>query len=157
MSNQNEPLVTCPGVLHIGFAVEDAEKTAEYYTRNFGWGPWQYEIFEVRDYLFRGKIHDYAKMKAAIVFLGNVMIELVETIEGETPASEFLREKGEGINHLHISHGDDLEPILKKLATAGIEPVYRGQITVGDTTHDAFFTDTDKLGGVMFEFSCPIS
>lgn len=41
MSNQKEPLVQSSEIFQIGFVVKDAEKAAEYYTNNFGWGPWE--------------------------------------------------------------------------------------------------------------------
>jgi len=140
--------------MKIGFTVKDAEKTAEYYARNFGWGPWSLQDFEFRNYAFRGKTHDYAKIKTAIAFHGSLIIELVEPIEGETPFSEFLRERGEGINHLHIGNVDDFGPLQEKLAAAGIEPVFQGQLPISnDLTIDVLLTDTERIGGVTFEFT----
>ncbi|MBW1900237.1 MAG: VOC family protein [Deltaproteobacteria bacterium] len=154
MSEQKEPLVNQTNVIQVGFVVKDAEKAADYYTRNFGWGPWEWEDAEFKDYMFRGKKYDYARQKIALAFHDSVWIELIEPIEGETPASEFLREKGEGINHLHLGHVEDVDPILEKLATAGIEPAYRVNFEMSNgIVADALYLNTDDFGGVMFEFS----
>ncbi len=153
MANQTEPIVKYAEIHQIGFVVKDAEKAAEYYSINFGWGPFEFMEYEFKDYTFRGKKHDYAKQKLAFAQHGSLMIELIEPIEGETPASEFLREKGEGINHLYLGHVEDLDPILDKLNTVGIEPAYRTDFTMHGITVDAVYLNTDACGGVMLEFS----
>jgi hypothetical protein len=153
MTNQKEPLVHSSEIFQIGFVVKDAERAAEYYTHNFGWGPWEIMEAEFRDYMFRDKKYDYAKQKIAFAQHGPMMIELIEPIEGETPASEFLREKGEGINHLYLGHVENLDAILEKLSESGIAPAYRTGFTMNDLTVDAVYLNTDDFGGVMLEYS----
>jgi hypothetical protein len=153
MGNQEEPLVKFSEILQIGFVVKDAEKAAEYYTNNLGWGPFEFMESEFRDYTFRGKKYDYARQKIAFAQHGPMNIELIEPIEGETPASEFLREKGEGINHLYLGHVEDLDPILDKLNTVGITPAYRTDFTMHGLTVDAVYLNTDAFGGIMLELS----
>jgi len=153
MQRQKEPLVKSSEIYQIGFVVKDAEKATEYYTNNFGWGPWEIMESEFRDYVFRGKKHGYAKQKIAFAQHGPMMIELIEPIEGETPASEFLKEKGEGINHLYLGHVEDLDSILEKLSTAGIAPAYRTDFTMHGMTVDAVYLNTDDFGGIMLEYS----
>ena len=67
-------------------------------------------------------------------------------MEGETPHTEFLREKGGGMHHLTF-RVDNLEDMLATLAKEGIEPVFSS-----NTSRVAFaYLNSDKIGGVMFE------
>ncbi len=153
MNDQKEPLVKNPNITQIGFVVKDAEKAAEYYTSNFGWGPWDIMEVEFRDYTFRGNKHDFAKLKVASAQHASLMIELIEPLEGETPASEFLRVKGQGINHLNLGHVEDFDSILYKLSTSGIKPAFRSGVTMQGITVDAVYLNTDDFGGIMLEYS----
>ena len=63
-------------------------------------------------------------MKAAIAYSGAVFIELVQVLEGETVHTEFLREKGEGVQHVAFLVRN-LDETLKELAKCGIEPAMR--------------------------------
>jgi hypothetical protein len=69
--------------------------------------------------------------------------------EGETvshPFTDFLRERGEGAQHLGFEV-NDLDGMLTKLAKEGIDPLFR--VTLPDVA--LAFLNTDKIGGVQFE------
>ena len=120
-----EPLIKLGPISHIGLVVEDCEKTAAWYTRVFGLGPWSIKEYDMEKeapyFLVNGKQHA-PKFKAAIAFSGDVFIELVEVQRGETTHTEFLRKRGEGMQHLAFSveNGKEMVAELKK---EGIEPL----------------------------------
>jgi len=85
-------------------------------------------------------------LKIALAQPGPVEIELIQVLEGETPHTEFLKEKGEGIHHLGF-HVDDLDGMLAALAKEGIEPVFYKTFSWMTVA----YLNTDKVGGVMIE------
>jgi catechol 2,3-dioxygenase-like lactoylglutathione lyase family enzyme len=146
-----EPVVKLGPISHIGLVVENADAAAALWTRLFG------IEFDIRDYdmsnapyfLVRGKPAK-PRFRAAIGFSGDVFIELVEVLEGETIHTEFLRRRGEGLQHLAFSV-DDAGEIIRRLKREGIEPVLDYEIDLefnGQPVHvHEAYLDTDKLLG----------
>jgi len=148
----SEPLVKLGPISHIGLVVDDAEQAAEFWTRTFGVGPFdvrEYDMGEASYFLVRGKPAK-PRFKAAIAFSGEVFIELVEVMEGETIHSEFLRRRGEGLQHLAFSV-DDAGAIIARLRREGIEPLLDYEMDLefnGQPVHvHEAYLDTDKLLG----------
>ena len=61
-------------------------------------------------------------MKASIAYSGKVFVELVEVLEGESPHTEFLREHGEGLQHVAFSV-TDIGKVVADLSGEGIVPI----------------------------------
>ena len=121
MSN---PVTKVGPISHIGIVVEDAEKAADFYERVFGVGPFTTKVYDMSEgsyFLIDGK-PAAAKFKAAIAFSGDVFIELVEVMEGETNHTQFLRKNGEGLQHLCFGV-DDMESTVIALKSEGLEPI----------------------------------
>jgi len=150
---------------HIGIVVKDMDKAMEYYGSVFGLGPFTTEVYELKGFLYRGQPAD-ARVRAAIAYSGRVFIELIQVLEGETAHTEFLREKGEGIQHIAFTV-DDLDDALAKLAREGIEPIMRYKLPIevpampnaeqsGGATkrrlevHEAYL-ESDKIGGTVIQ------
>ncbi len=139
--------VKLPPVEQVGMVVKDMDKAIEYYRSVFGWGPFNVSEFELKGCSYRGKPSD-CKLKIALTQSGPIEIELIQVLEGETPHTEFLREKGEGLHHLRFSV-DDLDGVLAEWANEGIEPVwYHSMPEIGISWA---YLNTDKVGGVMVE------
>ena len=99
----------------------------------------------MKGYTLRGQPSP-CRLKVAFLRSGTIDIELIQVLEGETTHTEFLREKGEGVQHLGF-RVDDIEGMLVELAKEGIEPVFHRmspQISFA-------YLNTDKIGGVMLE------
>ena len=82
---------------HLGFAVYDADVTAARYTQMLGAKFKLQPIYELEDIYGRP-----AKLKVYYGALAGIAIEIIEPFEGETPHATFLRDHGEGIQHLGI-------------------------------------------------------
>lgn len=168
MAEHQQPRVKLGPVHHIGIVVEDVDKAAEYYSSVFGLGPFGtgvYEGNETTGFTYRGQ-PARARVKAAFAQSSPIAIELVEVLEGETPHTEFLREKGEGIQHVAFQV-EDLDKTLVELAKEGIEPILRYSLAIevpadpnSDKTGDAkkrlfgvneVYLNSDKIGGAVIQ------
>jgi len=150
---------------HIGIVVKDLDKAIEYYSSVFGLGPFSTDVYELKGFLYRGKPAD-ARVKAAIAYSGRIFIELVQVLEGETAHTEFLREHGEGLQHIAFPVRD-LDAALAELAKEGIKPIMHYGFTIeqpvrpdsdksSDTTNRMFqvreaYLDSGETGGTVIQ------
>jgi methylmalonyl-CoA/ethylmalonyl-CoA epimerase len=88
-----------------------------------------------------------ASLKTGFLYLGEVQIELIQVISGETLHTKFLEERGEGLHHLGF-FVDDLENELTELEKEGIKVLDRG--TVQGIVKFAYL-DTEEALGVILE------
>ena len=82
---------------HLGWAVYDADVTAARYEQMLGAKFKLQPIYELQDIYNRP-----AKLKVYYGAFAGIAIEIIEPFEGETPHATFLREHGEGIQHLGV-------------------------------------------------------
>lgn len=134
-----EPIVKLGPISHVGIVVEDCEKTAAWWERVFGVGPFsteEYVLDETTGFRFKGE-PARARMKASIAYSGKVFIELVEVLEGESPHTEFLREHGEGLQHVAFAV-ENMGQVVSDLKAEGLEPIleYRFQTKQGGRRWD---------------------
>ena len=118
------PVVQLGPISHIGIVVEDCEKAAAWWERVFGVGPFSTDVYELdasTKFKFKG-VPSKARMKASIAYSGKVFVELVEVMEGESPHTEFMREHGEGLQHVAFSV-QDIHQVVADLAPEGLEPI----------------------------------
>ncbi len=137
-----------PPIEHIGIVVKDVEKAMETYGSLLGWGPFEALEIDMKNFSYRGRLCD-ARLKVALSQGGSVQIDLIEVLEGETPYSDFLREKGEGLHHFCCAAVDDLDRVLAELNAEGIEPVFHGALP--DLGLRVAYVVGDKTEGVMIE------
>jgi methylmalonyl-CoA/ethylmalonyl-CoA epimerase len=60
------------------------------------------------------------KIKAAMLHLGNVEIELIQPTAPDTGVAKFLENRGEGVHHICLEV-DDVDNELQTMAAKGIE------------------------------------
>ena len=98
------------GIAQIAFVVEDLDRTVEMYHRTFGIGPWHFYTYGkplVKQMTYHGEPADY-KMRIALANAGDMRIELIEALEGDTVYADFIREHGYGIHHMAVLVDDIL-------------------------------------------------
>ena len=147
------PVVKLGPISHVGIVVEDCEQAAAWWERVFGIGPFstdEYVLDASTNFRFKGKPAE-ARMKAAIAYSGKVFVELVEVLEGESPHTEFLREHGEGLQHVAFSV-EDIQGVVAKLATEGLEPIleYQFEVDQGGRLHrvqEVYLNSAEYIGG----------
>ena len=59
------------------------------------------------------------KIKAALLIVDDMKIELIEPLDKESPISKFLERKGQGIHHIAFGV-DNLETMIKQLKSNGV-------------------------------------
>jgi len=124
---------------HIGIVVADLEAALKKYTGLLG-----LELTEVEEVEVDGALN-----RVAFMPLKEVNIELVHTSATHGPASDFLREKGEGIHHLAFEV-DDLEKTFNELRQRGAKFLWDKIIPGSRNTRVAFF-EPQEFNGIYIE------
>jgi len=89
--------------------------------------------------------------KTAFTMAGELMVELLEPLEGEGICRDFLNERGESIHHLGHVRVDDLEQALGELEEAGFPCIETGRDAAG--FHTWAYVDTTPVLGYILELS----
>ena len=109
----------------VGVVVKDVNKVVERLS-SLGIGPFEPKNLPPdRNEWFRGKPM-YADFNIQAARIGNVELELIQPLKGESPHKEFLETKGEGIQHVMFAV-DDFEKELDRLTKQGVEVLLRAK------------------------------
>lgn len=146
MPKERKTNVTLPALDQVCIVVKDVDTAIDYYGSVFGLGPF-YVIEMPSEMKYRGQ-WSTCRLKLAFALSGDIEIELIQVLEGETPHTEYLREKGEGLFHLRF-RVDDLDGTLAELAKEGIEPVWQ------DPGGTMAYLNSHNICGVRFELVQP--
>jgi methylmalonyl-CoA/ethylmalonyl-CoA epimerase len=105
-------------LIQVGVVVKDLDKVVER-LMSLGIGPFtSMHIPDDAEQWFRGKPMD-AKFKISGAKLGEIMLEVIQPVEGKSPHQEFLDSQGEGIQHIAFAV-DDLDREVAKLTKKGV-------------------------------------
>lgn len=94
-------------VNHIGIAVNSIEEAAKPYTEALGLKVKEIEVVEDQ------------KVRVAVITVGDVRIELLESTDPEGPIGKHIKARGEGLHHLALQVSN-IESALQTLEKAGI-------------------------------------
>ena len=114
-------------VNQVGFVVRDMDCALRRYEPLFG----RFEVMEANDmeWNYRGT-PETSTLKVAFAKSGDLEIELIEWVSGETPHKEFLDAGREGMHHLRYIV-DDLDAASDKLASIGYQPIWTKYLREG--------------------------
>ena len=116
-------------VIQVGLVVRDVEKTVETLTA-LGIGPFnRMALSPEREEWFRGE-RMYAEFKIYGAMIGDVQIELIQPLSGDSPHKEFLESKGEGIQHIACAV-EDVQKEVEKLTGKGASVLLRAKFPGG--------------------------
>ncbi len=138
------------GVVHISLVVHDAEKTAEKLAK-YGIGPFKFHQSSYTSPI-PGKYQDTASMKYGYSEAGNVIWELMETLEGKTEYSDYLEAHGEGIHHLGFPTPIPVEAEVEKWSERGVKALKVGE--EGSPGEGWAYMDTVGDLGFIVEILC---
>lgn len=102
-------------VHHVSLAVKDAEKVIEVWSSMLGIGPWTCHDMagtSAKGYPWTGKEY-WAQV-------GDLVIELIQPVEGRIVQSKFLDTVGPGLHHIAFAV-EDVEETLAELQDKGAE------------------------------------
>ena len=89
-----------PRLFHIGWVVRDCAAAQQELSARLGAGPWvSYGDVRFDQALVHGKPNEHT-LRIAFGVLGGVLLELLEPLDDRSPHAEFLRTRGEGMQHL---------------------------------------------------------
>ncbi len=143
MENRTENWV----LTQVGVVVRDVEKAVKR-LGELGIGPFDKMVLPPeREEYFRGK-RMYAEFDIRGTRMGNVQLELIQPLEGDSPHKEFLETKGEGIQHV-MYQVDNLEETVKELTDRGVEVLLRAKFPGG---RGVAYVDTG-VSNIVIEFS----
>lgn len=133
-----------PDVGQIGIVVDDQERSIKFFESVLGVGPFDVVETEAPNVWDRGE-EKHIKARLAFAMSGQVQIELIKILEGDSFHLESLRERGENIHHLGFTVKDYLEK-LEKAKAMGFEVLQSGP-------EGRFYAylDTRKACGIIVE------
>jgi methylmalonyl-CoA/ethylmalonyl-CoA epimerase len=144
-----------PAPNQIGFAVRDVDASLTRYRERYGLAASLTETIELNErcaYRYHGRA-SACRLKIALFDHGTVQLEFIQLLEGEHPVGDFLRQRGEGINHLGF-FVDDLDATVRALVAQGARPIIEGRFQLVDGRAGAFiWLNDDEDGGTMVEIS----
>ena len=134
-------------VTQIAVVVKDIDKAIEAYSRIFGLSKPDVMLTDPTHAhaTYRG-VPTNAQAKLAFFHLGQVDLELIEPVVGDSVWQEVLDKKGEGVHHIafQIKGTDGVTDFLDQ---NGIPTIQQGQYTGGMYT----YVDSEPQLGVMLE------
>jgi catechol 2,3-dioxygenase-like lactoylglutathione lyase family enzyme len=133
-------------LVHIGVVVRDMNKTIERLAA-LGIGPFKPRILPPdAQEKYRGKpFIPSQRLTIQITQIGNLELELIQPLSGESPHQEFLDQKGEGIQHLGF-FVDNLEQDVKHLTAEGSSILLTSQFKGGG---GVAYLDLDAAGLIV--------
>lgn len=105
------------GVNQIAIAVKNIERACWDYWNYLGIGPWSiynWEAPTVVGRTYHGKLATRAKEKIALTMVGNIQLELVSPVSGDSVYRDWIMERGEGLHHVNY-----LVPTVEQVFTDG--------------------------------------
>jgi hypothetical protein len=114
-------------IKQVGIVVRDVQRTAENYWRILGIGPWEIRDWgshALYDRCYHGK-PGWGREKLGHAYIGNLELELLQTIEGNSIYQDWIDEHGEGIHHLKFLC-DDIDAVSTLLTDQGFPSLQSG-------------------------------
>ena len=128
MSQESPAKIKCQGINQVAIVVEDLESVAKNYWNILGIGPWaifDWEAPLVYDRKYHGKTV-WAREKIALAQVGDVQLELVQPVAGDSIYQDWLNEHGEGLHHMNFLV-DDVDEATEMLVKQGFPSIQSGR------------------------------
>ena len=159
MTHSNQPVIKITYLDQVCMVVNDLEKSMASLWETFGIGPWDVYVRDpesasdgesIRDMTYYGKPARFGyKMASTHDKLGGMYIELIQPVSGDNIYRDFLRENGEGIQHLgwHVVETEAaFFDTWKRLEKDGFPCMLSGRLY---HTRFAYFDTTRVLNTVL--------
>jgi catechol 2,3-dioxygenase-like lactoylglutathione lyase family enzyme len=137
-------------VTQVAIVCRDIDATAKRWAAVLGVDPPQIRTtkpgHEVK-VLFRGRPSD-GQAKLAFIKLGQVTLELIQPLGGDTSWQQFLDRNGEGVQHIAFQVAD-LDKTVDAFGSGGMTVLHRGRYD--DDSGAYVYIDSSKTLGVTLE------
>jgi methylmalonyl-CoA epimerase len=128
---------------HIGMLVRDARATAERLRTSLG-----LEVTAWEDY-------GPGLLRIAFVPVGGTLLELIEPLTADGFNAEWLRERGEGVQHLAFQV-DDIQAAIDALKARGVAMQHDRPVRGAGNTLIAFL-GAQTVDGLLLELTQPVA
>lgn len=142
-------------VAQICILVPDLDAAMKNFYERFGVGPWQIYTYDkkfVPNQTRHGEPTEYSS-RIGLANIGNLRIELIQPLEGDTVYTDFIKKHGYGIQHLGVLV-ENMEESLEKAREAGFTMTMDGSGFGPDGDGHYAYLDTEDLVGTTFELIC---
>ncbi len=139
-------------IVQICILVPDLDKAMRNWHEKFCVGPWTVYTYAkpfVPNMTRNGKPTDYAS-RIGLANIGNMRIELIQPLSGDTVYSEFIEKHGYGVQHLGILT-EDMRRSLDQARASGLEMTMDGSGFGLDGDGHYAYLDTEDLIGITLE------
>ena len=131
----------------IGIVTSNIERTVKFYEDILGISPFFVIDRKDQEATYNGEQIKFST-KTATARFGPIQVEINEIYEGDTPHTDWIRRRGEGIHHFGC-YVDDIESELKKVDKIGIKSIFTGEVS-GLGIKFAYL-DTESMFGYIYE------
>ncbi len=135
-------------ITHIGLIVKDIEASLDAWVKATGVERPQVSMTGTQEEThatYKGKPTS-ARAKLAFMNFGSVRVELIEPVGKPSSWGDFLKRKGEGVQHFGITV-KDANKDAAEFAKLGMNIIHHGEFPGGSYT----YLDTEKQLGVILE------
>jgi methylmalonyl-CoA/ethylmalonyl-CoA epimerase len=139
-------------ISQIAIVVRDIDESLERYHRALGWGPWN--VYEhkppaLHDTYLHGEPTEFT-MLGAETHVGEIVVELLQPMDGPSIYKEWLDEHGEGLHHIAVMRPspEESDETRRRFDELGAGILMEGRI--GETIQ-FYYLDTEPLLKVIFE------
>ena len=156
----SNPVIKITSLAQVCLIVKDRDSAMKKLWETFGIGPWNVrvrdsrssdEAWRISDCTYYGKPAELGfKVATTVNKVDGVFIELIQPLFGQNIFSDFLKENGEGIQHLGwytAQTQDEFKDAWHKLEAAGFPCIQSGR----NIALDFAFFDTKKILGTTLE------
>lgn len=149
-------LLPADGLYRLGIVVEDHRRSMEEFSMFFGMSTWEVHRCDLRRLsraALRGRSAEYSYI-CALGSANGVAVELIQPLAGESVFSEFLKQRGEGMHHLHtnVCSVEAFAALRRQLEMHGVGII---QSSTLDGVVEQHLLDTrDRLAGPLIQVTC---
>jgi len=147
MVTSNQPVINVNMLEHVCVVVKDIDKSVKSFADTFGINFGDIRTIDDKvliERTYRGKPGNFS-FKIAFADVGDMKLEVIQPLEGDSIYRDFLREHGEGLQHIGWYKPDtkeEFDETIRKLEQAGFPCIMSGYASHGVAF--AYF-DTTKL------------
>lgn len=139
-------------ISQIAIVVYDLRKTMEMYHKVLGWGPWN--VYEHKPPMLhhtelRGEPTHFT-MLGAEAHVGDVVVELLQPLEGQSIYKEWLHQHGEGLHHIACMRRSEHEANVTRRRFEGLGANVLMGGRIGETIQ-FYYLDTEPTLKVIIE------
>ena len=139
--------IELPPIDQVSYMVRDRDEAVRRFEPLFG--PFTTLETDNAGARYRGEPHD-VEMRIAFGRSGDLEVELIEHVRGESPHKDWIEAHGESLMHVRFIV-DDVDAKLAEMERHGYETVWYNHISGTDIKY-GYSQAPPELGGHIFEF-----